>query len=392
LWSTSWYNFAPRLGIAWTAHPNPNAETVLRAGFGVFFDSLNEVASLGYSGLGFRASAVRAGAQLPFTAAQLNVPLTVTPPYTSATVVAFPPHLQLPYTLQWNVSLQQGLGKSQALTISYVGSNGRRLIGLQQQSLKLLNPNFGTVQYFGTGVTSNYQALQLQFQRNIPKGIQALCSYTWSHAIDFGSNASALPLQRSNSDYDLRNNFQGGVSWEIPWASENNLSRAFLNQWGVDARLNVRTAFPVPLGGSLTTDPATGNQYSGGLDVVPNQPIYLYGTLYPSGKAINKAAFRLPATGASGNAPRNFVRGFNATQLNLALRRDIHLHNEITLHFRAETFNLLNHPNFGYIDSTYTDATFGQATKMLNASLSTMASQYQQGGPRSMQFALRLTF
>jgi hypothetical protein len=62
------------------------------------------------------------------------------------------------------------------------------------------------------------------------------------------------------------------------------------------------------------------------------------------------------------------------------------------LHFRAETFNLLNHPNFGYVDQTYTDATFGQATEMLNTSLGTVASQYQQGGSRSMQFALKLTF
>ena len=64
----------------------------------------------------------------------------------------------------------------------------------------------------------------------------------------------------------------------------------------------------------------------------------------------------------------------------------------MALHLRVETFNLFNHPNFGYIDSTATDATFGQATEMLNASLGTVASEYQQGGSRSMQFALRFTF
>jgi hypothetical protein len=60
--------------------------------------------------------------------------------------------------------------------------------------------------------------------------------------------------------------------------------------------------------------------------------------------------------------------------------------------FRAETFNLLNHPNFGYVQPTYTNALFGQATQMLNTSLATVAAQYQQGGPRSMQFALKLVF
>jgi hypothetical protein len=62
------------------------------------------------------------------------------------------------------------------------------------------------------------------------------------------------------------------------------------------------------------------------------------------------------------------------------------------LQFRVETFNLLNHPNFGYVDPDYTDATFGEATAMLNTSLGTVASQYQQGGARSMQFALKLVF
>jgi hypothetical protein len=165
-----------------------------------------------------------------------------------------------------------------------------------------------------------------------------------------------------------------------------------LNGWGLDGRLIARTAFPVTLGGSLVTDPSTGSQYSGGLNVVAGQPIYLYGAQYPGGKELNRAAFSLPPTGTSGNAPRNFVRGFGATQLNLAARRDFPLHDAVHLQFRGEMFNLLNHPNFGYVDPTYTDATFGQATKMLNASLGTLASQYQQGSPRSMQFALKLLF
>jgi hypothetical protein len=392
LWKTTWYNFAPRLGLAWTVHDQPGGETVLRAGGGVFFDSANEVASLGYSGLGFRAFALQSGAQIPFTASQLVVPVTVTAPYTSGTITAFPSHLQLPYTLQWNVSLQQALGKNQSLTLSYVAADGRRLTGLQQKSLTKLNPNFGTVQYFASGVTSNYQALQVKFQRSVTKGVQALASYTWSHTLDFGSNSNALPLQRADADFDVRNNLQGGVSWELPALRDSKYAALFLSNWGVDARLNTRSAFPVTLGGTLTTNPATGSQYSGGLDLVSGQTVYLYGSQYPGGRSINKAAFGLPVTGTAGNAPRNFVRGFGTAQVNLALRRDFPVHDLVVLHFRAETFNLLNHPNFGYVDPTYTDATFGQATKMLNASLGTVASQYQQGGARSMQFALKLTF
>ena len=167
---------------------------------------------------------------------------------------------------------------------------------------------------------------------------------------------------------------------------------AVLNDWGVDARLNVRTAFPITLAGELTLDPATGTEYPGTLNVVAGQPFYLYGSQYPGGKAINPAAFSLPPTGDLGDAPRNQLRGFGASQVNLAIRRNIHLHDLFVLQFRAETFNLLNHPNFGYVDPNYTDATFGQALSMLNQSLATVASQYQQGGARSMQFALKLLF
>jgi hypothetical protein len=86
------------------------------------------------------------------------------------------------------------------------------------------------------------------------------------------------------------------------------------------------------------------------------------------------------------------VRGFGAWQINLAVRREFPIHDKVRLQFRAEAFNVLNHPNFGQIDPTIGDLLFGQATQMLNQSLATLGSQYQQGGPRSMQFALRLTF
>jgi hypothetical protein len=392
LWKTAWYNFAPRLGLAWTANNQPGMQTVVRVGGGVFFDSTNEVAAIGYDDLGFRASQFESGAQLPFTPSQLNVPVTASAPYTNDTIIAFPTHLQLPYTLEWNVSVQQGIGQNQSFTISYVGADGRRLLGLQERSLTALNPNFGQIEYFQTGLTSNYQALQLQFQRSVVKGVQALASYTWSHAIDFGSNATALPQQRGNADSDVRNNFQAGVSWDLPMLSKRHLTGAVVNGWGIDARVFERTAFPITLGGNFVTDPTTGSQYAGNLNLVAGEPIYLYGSQYPGRKAINPAAFALPPDGGAGDAPRNFIRGFGESQLNLAARRDFHLHDPFVLQFRAETFNLLNRPNFGYVDPTYTDATFGQATQMLNASLGTVASQYQQGGARSMQFALKLTF
>ena len=393
LWKTSWLNFAPRLGLAWTAHASPGWETVVHTGAGVFFDTGNQLAADAYYGLGFGAYKYLYGAPLPTTSGQLDFLPSVTPPYTSSTIYAFPSHLQLPYTLEWNLSIEQALGHPQTFTLSYVGSNGRRLTGTQEADLGSQNPNFGYVIYFPNGITSDYQALQVKFQRSVGHGVQALASYTWSHSIDFGSNGSAIQLTRGNSDFDVRSNFQGGLSWDLPVVHSEQILNILSRGWGLDGRIITRTAFPIPLFGNFIIDPATGNEFQGNVDIVPGQPYYLYGSEYPGGRTINPQAFVLPTSATDpGNAPRNIVRGFGEEQVNVAARREFQLPDKFALQFRAETFNVFNHPNFGYVDTNRTDLTFGQATKMLNQSLGTMASQYQQGGPRSMQFALKLLF
>jgi hypothetical protein len=153
-----------------------------------------------------------------------------------------------------------------------------------------------------------------------------------------------------------------------------------------------RTGYPVILNGDLLTDTITGSQYYGGLNLVPNQPLYLHGALYPGGWAVNPSAFQAPNGTESGDAPRNFVRDFGAFQVNTAVRREFPLSAEWKLQFRAEAFNVLNHPIFGEIDPNLTDLQFGQAIQTLNQSLATMSSLYQQGGSRSLQFALKLLF
>jgi len=390
LWQTSWFNFAPRLGVAWIADSRPGWETVVRAGGGVFFDTDNEEAAGGFGAVGFFANKSVAGASLPVPASAFAFSSTATPPYSE--VYAFPQHLQLPYTLEWSTSLEQSLGKAQTLTISYIGSNGRRLIDNPEYYLASLNPNFESVYLIENGLTSNYQALQTKFQRSVSRGFQALGSYTWSHSLDYGSNDAAIPVTRGNSDFDVRNNFQAGLTWELPGPRNNGPTALFLRNWNVDARLIVRGGFPVTLAGDEETDPGTGNTYYTNVDLVPGQPIYLHGSQYPGGRAMNPAAFTAPSGNTVGNAPRNFVRGFGENQLNGAVQKQFQIFDNLNLQFRAEAFNLLNHPNFGYIDPTLSDAQFGQATQMLNQSLTTMSSLYQQGGPRSMQFALKLSF
>ena len=392
LWDTTWCNLAPRLGLAWLLNPRSGHTTVFRAGGGVFFDTGNQTGALGFQDSpGNYAIQYLSGTPAPFPDLS-SLTLSTAPPYTSTAVYAPYKHLQLPYALEWSAAIEQAVGQSQSFTISYVASNGRRLLQENEFSIQALNPDFGTIIQYTNGPTSNYQSLQTKFQRTLSKGLQVLASYTWSHAIDYGSNFFTIPLQRGNSDFDVRNSFAAGFTWQTPLAHSGHIANALFNSWELDGHAIARSGFPVNITGNETLDPATGAYYYGGVDLVPSQPIYLSIHGIPGNREINRAAFSLPPAGAIGNAPRNFVRGFGATQMNLAINRDFRLHERLQLHFRAEGFNIFNHPVFGTVDARLTDSTFGQATNTLNQSLATTSSLYQMGGPRSMQFALKLTF
>ena len=78
--------------------------------------------------------------------------------------------------------------------------------------------------------------------------------------------------------------------------------------------------------------------------------------------------------------------------MDFAVRRDFPIHERLKLQFRAEAFNVFNHPNFGVVNGQIGTSTFGQTTATLASSLGVLNPLYQMGGPRSMQFALRLVF
>jgi len=407
LWQTTWFNFAPRLGAAYVLRNTPGRETVVRGGGGVFFDTGQQLGSLGFNGPGFSASSSFQSGPFPVNAAAL-APAIVNPPVPpySAVVYAFSPHLQLPYTLEWNASVEQALGKSQALTISYVGSHAARLLQ-KNYFLPPTNPNLQSGAYLiQNGLTSDYDAMQIKFRRRLGLGLSALASYTWSHCIDYGSENFNLAYQRGDCDFDVRHNLSAALSYDLPNVGHNELVNIILHHWGVDGRLTVRTAFPVTLLGNALLQP-DGQLYEAGLSFVPGQAVYLYGAncdsvlqgmgdlapgqACPGGRAINPNAF-VSVNSSLGDAPRNFARGFSASQMDLALRRDFPIHERLKLQFRAETFNILNHPNFGSINPYLGQATFGQATATLASSLGVLTPLYQQGGPRSMQVALKLVF
>ncbi len=396
LWETGWHNIAPRVGAAYLLRNTPKYQTVLRGGFGLFYDTGQQLASDAFAGPGFaNVSPIGPPRSFPIPPAQLPPPASTapTPPY-SATGFAFPTHYQLPYTLHWNVAVEQAFGDSQALSVTYVGSHAARLLQTKMVDVTAVNPAFPRqVDFFPNGLTSDYDALQVQLRRNFSRGLAALASYTFSHSIDYGSQNASLPYIRGNSDFDVRHNFSAAFSYDFAKVFHGRVPRAFFHHWGLDDRFSARTGFPVTLNGNQLTDPVTGQVFFGGLDLVPGVPLYQSGSAYPGGRRINPAAFSFPAAANQvGNAPRNFVRGFGAWQMDIAIRREFPIYERLKLQFRAEAFNVFNHPNFGYIDPFLDDPTFGQAMQALNTSLGTLSPLYQMGGPRSMQFALKLIF
>jgi Carboxypeptidase regulatory-like domain len=413
LWNTDWHGFAPRVGLAYQLHRTASHDTVLRTGFGIFYDMGNTLGSAGFNGVGFSSSANFFGVPLPLTSEQVTLtPPSVAPPY-SPSVSAFDPNLRLPYTMQWNVAVEEGLGANQTLTVNYVGSGGRKLLAqFQYLPGSLGNPDFSSGSLFVTSnrAFSNYSALQVKYQRNLSHGLQALASYTWSHSIDDASSNFNLNnvLLRSSSDFDVRHNFQTAITYDVPGSYSNPFLSAVLKHWGLDTRISARSALPVDLIGAQfpSPNPVTQQLQTFHPNLVLGQPIYVnslqtcpatagFAPLpVPGGRLINICAFTPAPAGVEGNTPRNFARGFDAVQADLALRRDFAIHEGLRLQFRVEAFNLLNHAIFGSVDRYLSDgpSQFGYAYHTLNGSLGGLSSLYQVGGPRSMQVSLKVTF
>jgi hypothetical protein len=428
-YKTAYDNLAPRLGVAYQLSQRPKWQTVARGGFGIFYDlassqvgnAYGTIFSYPFGSLGYVLGPPSGGTST-FPLTSLNAaPAPITAASLAAgygALIAFDPNLKLPYTLQWSFALEQALGQQQTLSGSYIGSAGRRLI----QSATVVNPSltFPDINLVDNAATSDYDALQLQFQRRLSNGLQVLASYSWSHSIDDGSagsyqsagNELAPGLAKQNrgpSDFDIRNAFSAGLTYDFPAPRINPFATAILSGWSSENFILARSAPPDNI--FYSTNPISGYpptlqgaQVAIRPDVVPGESFYLYGSEFPGAKAFNPAAFMPPPADANGNPlrqgdlGRNALRGFGAIQWDFAIHRDFPIHESLKLQFRAEMFNVLNHPIFGPPQPAIDVRGFGLANLMLGQSLAgpgdtgSFSPLYQIGGPRSMQFALKLSF
>jgi len=425
---TPYGGIAPRIGVAYQLSQGQDWTTVLRGGVGIFYDMvggevgntfLNTTYPFGQAVSCPSPSPVCPTGVLAFPLApSVAAPPTIAAPnaINLGTLAAFDPNIRLPYSIEWNLSLEQALGAQQTISASYIGSAGRRLI--QSAFIYQPNPNLGSANLIGNFASSDYNALQLQFKRRLSHGLQALTSYTWSHSLDTASSGSYfdatnafVPSQipnanRGPSAFDIRDALSAGITYDPPAPKKNALTTAILGGWSTENVIQARSAPPVDVYNSQVFPFLNGYNTNVRPDIVPGQPFYLYAPVYPGGKAFNPAAFTNPPidpnTGAplrQGDLPKNALRGFGAVQWDFSVHRDFPIHESLKLQFRAEMFNVLNHPNFGAPVADLSNSQFGLATQTLGQYLSggnvgggAFSPLYQLGGPRSIQFALKLDF
>lgn len=394
VWKTTYGDFAPRFGVAWT--PTDKRDLVIRAGGGIFYDlGVGAAANLA-SGFPNNVQNILFGVPIPIGDPTPFLPvISEQSPYPGI-VNAFSPGLSLPRSYQWNGAVEKSFNGDRALTLTYVGQVGRDL--LRTEGLGAPNADFtGTFFLTNNGASSSYNALQVQFRQPMVHGIQALLNYTYSHSIDNASNDTVQYVSsavisaandRASSDFDVRHIFSGAVSVALPTPTHAKAVAPFLRNWSSDVVVVARSGFP--FNGTIS-EPVDGS--SPRADRIVGQPVWLFSSQVPGGRSLNPAAFAVPPAGRQGTEARNDLSGFSLTQIDLSLARQFFLTDRWRVLFRTDAFNLFNHPNFTNPQALIgSDPRFLESQSMLNQGLGGLNPLFQQGGPRSLQLSLKVIF
>ena len=419
-------NFAPRVGFAYEL--TSDAKTVLRGGAGVYYDLPTINATQLAFGPPFKitnfllGSALGGPVTVPVDPGLLVTAITGMPPFGSATVYD-PTNFRTPFTYEYSLNLQRQLDSKTIAQASYIGALGRNLIHMQPLNLldpvtgTAPNPNFsaGAIELIETSAVSNYNALQANVVRRLSYGLEVTASYTWAHSLDDASNPTGTSINSSytgsnpydfraeyaSSDFDVRHNLAAAFTYELPGKSTHfgNPAARFLGGWSLEGIFTTQTGVPyTPLIGEDVA--GNGDQYAANNqrpNLVAGQPLYIASPAPPFLVA-NPAAFAIPAAGTYGSAGRNILRASGLNQFDVALHKTVKASERFSVQFRAELFNVYNHPNFATPAASGNNlltagSSFGLSQEMANASSGgLLLPLFNSGGPRSIQLALKLLF
>ncbi len=385
-------NWGPRIGFAWD--PFNDGKTSIRAGFGLFFETIlpyhyaNQIRrSPPFSKSAFVAGpAVKAAFPGP-------PPEALLPTSLGFQIAEF--EQKQPYTMQWNFTLQREVANDITLTASYVGSKGthlqaQRMINAAEPFVlpdgrnlwrtgstcgtsgsepcnPRRNTSFTDLDYWEYSTDSTYSGIQLSGRKRFGAGVQFQASYTYGRSIDDNSrvnfsdiqdNFSKFPtdnyalksVNHGLSDHDIRHNFTFNYGYDIPVSGMSGAAGALLMGWQMNGILTLTTGGPLTV---LLGIPSDWDRDRESQVLAARPSIGPDGDTSPvNGDGRNAAqyfdptAFTLQNPGFHGNLGRNTLIGPGISTFDFSLFKNTALSEGVNLQFRAEFFNIFNRTNF----------------------------------------------
>jgi hypothetical protein len=383
--STDTTQFGPRLGFAWRLADR----TILRGGYGIFFEQENTDGRVNNNMVPFRLDETgindltQRRTMADFFRGQA---LTTS---AAPTLGAVTTEAKMGRNHHYNLGVQQQLGQSTVLEVNYVGNLGRNLNGTTNINIpppgaggvqaRRPYPQYGNVFYFDTNMSNTYHSLQSTLVRRAARGLWYMLSYTWSKSITTQNNPSVggnTGREKAISFFDVPHNLALSAGWEVPvgrgrrfLSDAGGVKQALLGGWQLQAILIWRSGRPfTPTISADRANTGVGGQRpnrigSGELDEPTVE------------RWFDATAFVLPAQFTYGDSGANILREDSYKNLDFSVFKRF----GEKLEFRAECFNLTNTPSFGPPATAIDTATAGRVTSTFST-------------PRQIQLGLKFIF
>ena len=411
-------NYEPRVGFTWDIFGT--SKTVLRGGYGFMADqpTITNVSGLASNPpnatpLSLTGTALPVGSLFTSAKASGLAPAAVNPKFSNA------------YTESYNLNLQQDIGLGAVMELGYIGSVGRHLLIERNINQYLVpgqtsGPNarpfnavagangidsgslLGNIGYRDSDSYSNYNALWVTVRKQLAHGVQVNSTYTWSKSMDINSLGSqgGFNLQnnfdpRNNyglSDFDARNHFVFSGTWDLPFKG-NRLKDGWLlaniTQLQSGNPLNVTIPSTTINGNGGTVRPDLVGRYTTGRGAtLPTGNVQFINATVCTGNAPTPGCTFFVQPSSYGTLGRNALTGPGFADTDLSLQKTTKITERVALVLRADSFDLLNHVNFGNPTLSAT----GSATSTFGQISSTRNLIGDAGSSRQLQFAGKITF
>ena len=332
------------------------------------------------------------------------------------------PHITTPFMQQWFMGFQYELPANTVLEISYVGSHGADLFGLfnGNQAVPTADTTIPTaprrpdpnidagIDTLRSNLFSNYNGLQVRLEKRFSHGLQFEASYTYSHALDDASDASlgsqnqgdfrlqtAPYLEYGNADFDVRHRFVLSYIYSLPFGNGQRFggdATGFKNQlignWQITGIVSAQTGnwfTPTDDLVNISNSDCGGGVFNCARPNVisnPNGKPCIPGTLFNTCAFVPNMVY-----GTFGDAGRNIILGPGTQNWDMSFIKEFPVHEQMHFEFRAELFNIWNHPNLTFADEMTTNENFSieRGTPQFGYATASRA-------PRLIQFALKFYF